>query len=104
MPRKLKKKGIPLEGLVFVRSQYTVLRVAYLRCEYETVEGMLHHIQELTDSGLFRLRFPLFNLLRAVSRKLLINSYECVVLGYWLSLHPWDVHSPTIYKHRLNFP
>lgn len=31
MPRKLKKKGIPPEGLVFVKSKYTLLRVSYLR-------------------------------------------------------------------------
>lgn len=104
MPRKLKKKGIPLEGLVFTKSEYTRLREHYLRSEYKTVESMLHHIIDQTDCEYWRLRFPLFSLLKAIARKLLLNQYECLVFGYFLCLNKWHANTPTILKHRFNFP
>jgi hypothetical protein len=73
MPRKLKKKGIPADGLTFIKSEYTLLREKYLHSEYKIVEAMLHHIMDVTDCVYFRLRYPIFNLLKAVARKLLLN-------------------------------
>lgn len=104
MPRKLKKKGIPPEGLTFTKSEYTLLREHYLRREYKVVECMLHHLIDITDSEYWRLRYPLFSLLKAIARKLLLNQYECVVFTNFLLLNKWRVDSPTIQKYRFDFP
>lgn len=46
----------------------------------------------------------MFTLLRVLSQTLLLNSFEWLVLGYWLTTNPWRVDSCVVEKFRLDFP
>jgi pyridoxal/pyridoxine/pyridoxamine kinase len=65
---------------------------------------MLNKVTMHHSSKYYKLRHPLLMILKAVSKKLLLNSYECIVLCYLLSINHWDINVDVIEKNKLKLP
>lgn len=57
--------------------------------EYPLVETLIKKIVQMPFCEEYYLKYPLDGLLRGVCKKMLINLYELVVFGYFLSEVEW---------------
>ena len=63
----------------------------YLRTEFHQVEALIRTLVKRQFCKEYYLKYPLEALLKGICKKLLINVYEFVVYGYFLSQVEWKL-------------
>lgn len=70
-------------------SSYSHLYSQYLRTEFHAVEQLIRIIVRKPFCREYYLKYPLEGLLKGICRKLLVNVYEFILYGYFLSQVEW---------------
>lgn len=77
-------------------SPYTVLSMNYNHSEFHSVQKLLRN---LSSSAPYSTRYPILKLLKAVSRRLLINEFESVFFAYVVKANRWNISDEIIKKY-----
>lgn len=77
-------------------SAYTQLSKAYNHCEFFSVVKLLKNLAYYTQ---YNTRYPVLKLLKAVSRRLLINEFEAIFFAYVVRVNKWNIHDEIIRRY-----
>lgn len=72
-------------------SEYSRKYAQYLKTEFHQVEPLIRNLVKKSFCKDYYLKYPLEGLLKGICKKLLINVYEFVVYGYFLSQVEWKL-------------
>lgn len=72
-------------------SSYSKLYTRYLQTEFHAVEQLIKCIVKKPFCRDYYLKYPLEGLLKGICKKLLINVYELMLYGYFLSQADWKL-------------
>lgn len=72
-------------------SNYSKLYSRYLQTEFHTVEQLIKSLVKKPFCKDYYLKYPLEGLLKGICKKLLINVYEFIIFGYFLSQAEWKL-------------
>jgi len=72
-------------------SPYSQLYSHYLKTEFHAVEPLIKSLVKEPFCREYYLKYPLEGLLKGICKKLLMNVYELVLYGYFLSQVEWKL-------------
>lgn len=96
--KKNTQHGKPLNSkLKITVSKYSRLYQRYLMDEFPNTELLIKKIIQMPCCRYYYLRYPLEGLLKGAVKKMMLNSYELGVLGYFLEqIDDWTISSDII--------
>lgn len=82
--KSFEKKDSMSNKLRMPMSQYSVLYRKYMIEEFPTVDVMIKKIIQMPACREYYLKFPLEGMLRGAAKKMMLNTYELGVFGFFL--------------------
>lgn len=72
-------------------SEYSKQYAHYMRVEWHQVEPLIRSIVQKPFCREYYLKYPLEALLKATAKKMMLNMYEAMLYGYFLSQVKWEL-------------